>query len=102
MAIIKKRGRKYSVILDWPQDYSLRAMSLVAKLSLFSDKKFIVMEGHVAVFGRNYILIADIQNEKQVPRILRKLREALEKIDEEELPPKEIAEKIVRMFRLHC
>lgn len=98
MAIIKRRGRRYSIILDWPQDYSLRAMSLVAKLSLFSNRDYMVLEGHVAVFGKNYILIADIQNEKQVPRTVNLLLRILEKIDGDELPPKEIAEKIRRII----
>lgn len=98
MAIIRRRGKKYVAILDWPEDYSLRAMSLVAKLSLFSNREYMILEGHVAVFGKNYILIADIQNEKQVPRTVNILSRILEEIDKEELPPKELAEKIVRVI----
>jgi len=70
-------------VRDWDENTQLRAMRVVAGLMRVSEsgRRFVVTNSHIAVFGRNYILLSDIADKKYIPKAIRLLGELLDRID---------------------
>ena len=76
-------SRRFVGVVDWDEQTSLRAMRLTMRLLSLAEqnKNYMFMSKHVVYFGRNYMLLAHVADQKKLPLAIDLLGKIMRRID---------------------